>query len=103
MFAVVETGGKQYRVQKDNIIVVEKLTQNPGETIRLDKVMAVGSGDTVKIGAPLVEGAYVEATVIEQKRDAKIIIFKKKRRHNYRRKNGHRQYITVLKVTNIHS
>lgn len=101
MFAVIRTGGKQYRVAKDDIIAVEKLAHEPGDDIEFDEVLMVGDGAEVATGAPLVAGAAVSATVIEQTRAAKIIVFKKKRRHNYRRKKGHRQHQTVLRITDI--
>jgi large subunit ribosomal protein L21 len=97
MYAVIKTGGKQYRVTKDDIIEVEKLDAAIGASVSLDEVLLVGS----KIGAPTVAGASVKATVLNQKKDDKIIVFKKKRRQNYRRKNGHRQNLTVLKITDI--
>ena len=101
MFAVIRTGGKQYRVAKDDVISVEKLDGAPGSTIELADVLAVGEGADAKTGTPTVAGAMVSAVVVEQKRGEKIIIFKKKRRHNYRRKNGHRQSITVLRIDQI--
>ena len=103
MFAVIRTGGKQYKVAKDDVISVEKLVGEPGTTVELGEVLIVGEGASATAGAPLVAGASVSATVVEQKRGDKIIIFKKKRRHNYRRKNGHRQAITVLRIDEIRS
>jgi large subunit ribosomal protein L21 len=97
MFAVIKTGGKQYRVASGDVIKVEKLEGEAGATITLDQVLM--AGDT--IGTPLVAGATVSAEVIAQDRGPKIIIFKKKRRQNYRRKNGHRQDLTVLRITEI--
>ena len=97
MFAVIETGGKQYKVAKNDVILVEKLAVQAGDSVSLDRVLMVGD----KVGTPVVAGASVAATVIEQIRGDKIIIFKKKRRQNYRRKNGHRQYLTVLRITDI--
>ena len=97
MFAVIKTGGKQYRVVSGDVIKVEKLEGEAGATIALDQVLMVG--DT--IGTPLVAGATVSAEVIAQDRGPKIIVFKKKRRQNYRRKNGHRQDLTVLRITEI--
>ncbi len=97
MFAIIETGGKQYTVRQGNKIAVERLDGEIGDAITLDRVLATAS----TVGAPLVEGASVSATVIDQKRDKKIIVFKKKRRQNYRRKNGHRQHQTVLEITDI--
>jgi large subunit ribosomal protein L21 len=102
MFAVIRTGGKQYKVAKNDVIFVEKLAGEPGATIELaDVLMVGGEGGTLKAGAPLVDGAKVAATVLEHKKGDKVLIFKKKRRHNYRRKNGHRQPITVLRITDI--
>ena len=97
MFAVIKTGGKQYRVTKDDVILVEKLEGEAGSSITLDHVLMVGD----KIGSPIVSGASVTATVIEQTKGDKIIVFKKKRRQNYRRKKGHRQHLTVLRITDI--
>ncbi len=94
-FAIFQTGGKQYRVKNGDIIKVEKL--NATGKIEFDHVLMVGD----KVGTPLVDGAKVVAEVIEQKRGDKILVFKKKRRQNYRRTHGHRQYITVLKITEI--
>ncbi len=101
MFAVVKTGGKQYRVAKDDVIRVEKLSAEPGEKIALNEVLMIDNDGTKTVGAPIVEGAAVEAEVVEQTRNGKIIVFKKKRRQNYRRKKGHRQQVTVLKITDI--
>ena len=95
MFAVIETGGKQYKVEKDEIIKIEKLSAE--KEVVFDKVLMVDG----KVGAPFVSGATVKAEVIDQIRDKKIIVFKKKRRHNYRRKQGHRQYLTVIKIKDI--
>jgi large subunit ribosomal protein L21 len=101
MFAVIKTGGKQYTVHVNDVLWVEKLDAEPGATISLDEVLMVSDGKTVSVGKPLVTGATVQATVVEQMRDRKVIIFKKKRRHNYRRKKGHRQHLTVLKIEKI--
>jgi large subunit ribosomal protein L21 len=101
MFAVIRTGGKQYRVAKDDVISVEKIAAEPGAAVDLGEVLMIGDGADVATGTPLVSGAVVSATVVEQTRAAKIIVFKKKRRHNYRRKRGHRQYQTVLRITEI--
>ncbi len=101
MYAVIKTGGKQYRVAKDDIIEVEKLDTAIGASVTLNEVLLVGSEGSAKIGTPTVSGASVKATVLNQKKDDKIIVFKKKRRQNYRRKNGHRQNLTVLKITDI--
>ncbi len=101
MYAVVKTGGKQYRVAKDDLIRVEKLEGEDGDQVVLDEVLLVGEGTDVTVGAPLVDGASVAAEIREQMRDKKIVVFKKRRRQNYRRKKGHRQYLTVLKITDI--
>lgn len=100
MFAIVKTGGKQYRVAKDDIIKVEKLEGEAGAKVQLD-VLMTGDDKGVQVGSPLLDGTVVTAEILEQKRDKKIVVFKKKRRQNYRRKNGHRQSITVLKVLEI--
>ncbi len=94
-FAIFQTGGKQYRVKNGDIIKVEKLAASG--KVEFDQVLMVGD----KVGAPFVDGAKVVAEVIEQTRGDKILVFKKKRRQNYRRTAGHRQYITVLKITDI--
>jgi len=101
MFAVIRTGGKQYKVAKDDVIAVEKLAGEPGATLELAEVLMVGDGDSISTGTPLVAGAMVSAELVEHRRADKIIVFKKKRRQNYRRKNGHRQHQTVLRITEI--
>jgi|JI91814BRNA_FD_contig_81_491665_length_800_multi_2_in_0_out_0_2 large subunit ribosomal protein L21 len=101
MFAIIKTGGKQYKVAANEIIKIEKLAAASGDTIEFTDVLMMGQGDSVTLGAPLITNAKVCGTVLEQIRDDKIIIFKKKRRHNYRRKNGHRQYLTVVRITDI--
>jgi large subunit ribosomal protein L21 len=100
MFAVIRTGGKQYKVAPDDLITVEKLEGEPGASLQL-AVLMVGDGDNISTGAPLLDGATVSATLVEHKRADKILVFKKKRRHNYRRKRGHRQHQTVLRITEI--
>ena len=101
MFAVIRTGGKQYRVAPNDVIKVERLPGSAGEVIELAEVLMLGDGDKVTVGAPLVGGACVGASVIAQGQGDKVLVFKKKRRHNYRRKNGHRQDLTVLRITEI--
>jgi len=101
MFAVVRTGGKQYRVSKDDVIKVERLEGEPGAEIELDQVLMLDDGKSPTVGSPLVDGARVAATVLDQTRADKIVVFKKKRRKNYRRKHGHRQHQTVLRITDI--
>jgi large subunit ribosomal protein L21 len=100
MYAVIVTGGKQYRVTAGSIIEVEKLEANVGDTVKIDQVLAL-SGERTVIGVPTVKGALVEAQVLEQGKADKVLIFKKKRRHNYKRKNGHRQRFTALHITSI--
>jgi large subunit ribosomal protein L21 len=100
MYAVVKTGGKQFRVTGGDVIKVEKLAGEAGETVTLGEVLMLG-GDTPEIGAPTVAGASVAAEILEQARDKKVIVFKKRRRQNYRRKKGHRQEMTVLRIDEI--
>jgi large subunit ribosomal protein L21 len=101
MFAVIKTGGKQYRVQPGDVLVVEKLGGEPGEQVAFDQVLMVGEGDAVTVGAPLVADAQVSATLIETRKGDKVKIFKKIRRQGYRRTRGHRQPESVLRVTAI--
>jgi len=101
MFAVIRTGGKQYRVTPNAVLKVEKLEAEPGSTVTFTDVLAVGDTGRLTLGAPTVPGASVTATVIAQDRLDKIIIFKKRRRQNSRRRNGHRQHVTVLRVSGI--
>lgn len=102
MYAVVRTGGKQYRVASGDVITVEKLDgAEAGDVVELDDVLALDAGEGLAVGAPLIDGARVNATVIEQKKDGKIVVFKKKRRKNYRRTRGHRQHVTVLRIDDI--
>lgn len=103
MYAVVETGGRQYRVSLGDKIDVEKLPGEVGDTLTLNNVLLLGSGAEVTIGTPQLPDARVEAEIIAQKRGEKLIIFKHKRRKGYRRKQGHRQYLTSLKITGIHT
>lgn len=100
-YAVIRTGGKQYRVTPDAVLTVEKLDAEPGSTVTIHDVLAVGGENGLTLGAPTVPGARVVATVVEQKRGDKVIIFRKKRRQNYRRKKGHRQHLTVLRIAEI--
>jgi len=101
MYAVIETGGKQYRVNKGDVIRVEKLTGDVGSEIGFDRILMVGEGDQVKVGTPLLAGASVTGTVIEQDRHKKIVVFKMKRRKNYRKKQGHRQDYTGIRIEKI--
>jgi large subunit ribosomal protein L21 len=101
MFAVIRTGGKQYRVTENAVLKVEKLEAEAGSTVTFTDVLAVGGEGGLTIGSPVVAGATVTATVIAQDRLDTVIIFKKRRRQNSRRKNGHRQHVTVLRVSEI--
>ncbi len=101
MFAVIKTGGKQYKVAENDVIKVEKLAGASNDTIEFEEILMVGNGGTVQIGTPCVAKAKVCGTILEQTKGDKIIVFKKKRRHNYRRKNGHRQLLTVIRITDI--
>lgn len=101
MFAVLHTGGKQFTVSKGDVIQIEKLDGDVGASVRLDKVLMVGEGDKVMVGAPFVEGCVVTGEVTEQAKGPKILVFKKRRRKNYRRRNGHRQLFTRVKITDI--
>ncbi|WP_160123369.1 50S ribosomal protein L21 [Rhodovarius lipocyclicus] len=100
-FAVIRTGGKQYRVVPNGVLTVEKLEAEPGSTVTFHDVLALSTEAGLVLGAPVVSGASVTATVLEQKRGAKVLVFKKRRRQNSRRKNGHRQHETVLRITTI--
>ena len=99
-FAVIRTGGKQYRVEPGTLIRVEKIEGDVGASIEFNEVLLAG-GDAVRIGTPLVEGAVVRGKIVAHARDKKVLIFKKKRRKNYRRRRGHRQSLTTVKVTEI--
>jgi large subunit ribosomal protein L21 len=102
MYAVIRTGGKQYRVAKDDVIAIEKLDANTGDKVKFDEVLMLGeAGKEPKIGEPLVKGASVTAEVVDQGRADKITVIKFRRRKNYHRTKGHRQAETVLKITNI--
>ena len=97
MYAVIKTGGKQYKVASGDVLKIEKIAGEAGKEVVFNEVLAIDE----TVGTPLVAGASVKATVLKQARDAKIIVFKKKRRQNYRRKNGHRQNITLVKITEL--
>jgi len=99
--AVIRTGGKQYRVAANDVIKVERVAGDAGDQVVFGEVLAVTGGDTAAVGAPLVSGASVAARVIAQDRADKVMIFKKRRRHNYRRTKGHRQHLTVLRIEEI--
>jgi len=103
MYAVIKTGGKQYRVASGDKLHIEKLEGNPGDSIKFDQVLLVGGGDDPKVGQPVVAGASVEAKILSQDRGKKLIVFKMKRRKNYRRRQGHRQPYTRIEITGIKS
>ncbi|MDX1555329.1 MAG: 50S ribosomal protein L21 [Xanthomonadales bacterium] len=101
MYAVFKTGGKQYRASKGDVITVEKLEAEKGATVEIDQVLMVGEGDDVKVGTPFLDGGKVSATVVDHGRHDKIKVLKFKRRKNYKRQMGHRQYFTQLEITGI--
>ncbi len=101
MYAIVETGGKQQRVSAGDVISVEKVSGDKGSTVEFDKILAVGSGDSIVVGKPYVDNAKVIGSIVSQYRDKKVLIFKKKRRKNYRRTKGHRQYLTRVRIVEV--
>ena len=102
MYAIIETGGKQYKVSEGDIITIEKLGIEAGEKVTFDQVLAV-SGDDLKIGNPTVDGATVDATVVKEGRGKKVIVYKYKRKTGYHKKNGHRQSYTQVKIEKINA
>ncbi len=101
MYAVVATGGKQYKVKEGDVLQVEKLAGEVGAEITFDRVLMVSDGDNVSLGQPEIDGAVVSGHIVEQGKDKKVIIFKRKRRKRFRRKNGHRQMFTAVKIGSI--
>ena len=101
MYAIVEIAGHQYKVQKDQQIFVNRLQNDEGSKVDFDKVLLIEDGGKVTVGAPAIDGKKVTASVVKHLKGDKVIVFKKKRRHNYRRKKGHRQNVTVMRVLNI--
>src|SRR5690348_14374349 len=101
MYAVIQTGGKQYKVSENDVLKIEKIEGEVGSNFKFDSVLAIGSEGGLRLGSPTIEGAVVSAEILEQKKDDKVIIFKKKRRQNYRRKNGHRQQVTVVRILDV--
>ena len=101
MYAVIKTGGKQYRVQAGDLLVVEKLDGEPGAEVAFGEVLMLGEGEAVTVGAPLVEGAVVTGALLETRKGEKVKIFKKIRRQGYRRTRGHRQTESVIRVTSV--
>ena len=102
MYAVIETGGKQYKVENGDVVFIEKRNVEAGETVTFDKVLIVG-GDDVKVGAPYVEGATVTANVVKNGKDKKIIVYKYKPKKGYHKKQGHRQPYTKVEITAINA
>jgi large subunit ribosomal protein L21 len=101
MFAVIKTGGKQYKVAANDLVKIEKLESEPGDVVTFDQVLMVGDGADVTVGAPLVEGALVAGQLVETKKQKTIIILKKERRQHYKRRNGHRQLLSTVRITEI--
>ena len=101
MYAVVSTGGKQYRVQKGETLRVEKIPGEVGSKVTLDKVLMLADGESIRVGQPLIEKAAVQASIVEQDKAKKILVFKYKRRKRYRRKKGHRQPFTAIRIDGI--
>lgn len=101
MYAIIETGGKQYKVQEGDIVLVEKLDVEEGEKVDLSKILLISKEDGIRVGKPYVEGAKVEATVLEHGKGKKIVVFKYKPKKDYRKKQGHRQPYTKLKIEKI--
>ena len=97
MFAIIKTGGKQFKIQKDDVLAVDKLEGKAGDKVTIDEVLMLDG----KVGSPTVKGASVTAQIIRQVRDEKVLVFKKLRRHGYKRKNGHRQQLTLIKIVDI--
>ncbi|MFL2525261.1 MAG: 50S ribosomal protein L21 [Pelagibacteraceae bacterium] len=100
-FAVINTGGKQYKVTTNDKLRIEKLSNEEGKSILFDKVLLINDNQNMELGSPLIEGAKVEAKIIKQTKNKTVLIFKKRRRHNSRRKNGHRQKMSVVQITKI--
>lgn len=100
-FAVIKTGGKQYKVAANDVLKIEKLEAEAGDVVTFDQVLMVGNGDDVTVGAPLVEGALVAGQFLATEKERTVIVFKKNRRHNYRRRNGHRQLLSTVRITEI--
>lgn len=101
MYAIMRSGGKQYRVSADDVITVERLPGAPGALVEFGEILMIGDGKAATLGTPLLEGAVVTATILEQARADKVLVFKKKRRQNYRRTHGHRQAGTVLRIDEV--
>ncbi|MBL7685969.1 MAG: 50S ribosomal protein L21 [Deltaproteobacteria bacterium] len=103
MYAIIQTGGKQYKVQEGEVVRIEKLPGEEGQAVNFNHILFFSNQETVKIGAPLVEGAKVEAEILKNDQDKKVIVFKKKRRKGFAKKQGHRQEYTEVKILKIHA
>ena len=101
MYAVLSTGGKQYKVEEGDILRIEKISGDVGTSVSFDKVLMFSDGEKVRVGSPLIDGISVSAHIVEQDKAKKILVFKYKRRKNYRRKQGHRQPFTAVKIDSI--
>jgi large subunit ribosomal protein L21 len=101
MYAIVEIAGQQFKIEKDQKLFVHRLQEDEGASINIDKVLLLGNGDDITLGAPAIEGAFAEAKVLGHLKGDKVIVFKKKRRKGYRKKNGHRQYLTEIQISGI--
>ncbi len=101
MYAVIATGGKQYKVSEGDILRVEKIAGDVGQSVSLDKVLMLANGEDIQIGKPVIENAAVNASIVEQGKNKKVLVFKYKRRKRYRRTQGHRQMFTAIKIENI--
>ncbi|PRP67628.1 50S ribosomal protein L21 [Nonlabens agnitus] len=101
MYAIVEIAGQQFKIEKDQKLFVHRLQEDEGATVSIDKVLLVGDGDNITLGAPAIEGAFAEAKVLGHLKGDKVIVFKKKRRKGYRKKNGHRQYMSQIQISSI--
>jgi large subunit ribosomal protein L21 len=101
MYAIVEIAGQQFKIEKDQKLFVHRLKEDEGATLSIDKVLLLGDGDNITLGAPAIEGAFAEAKVLGHLKGDKVIVFKKKRRKGYRKKNGHRQYLSQIEITGI--
>lgn len=101
MYAVIRTGGKQYRVSQGDVVEIERLTGEPGETLAFDEVLLLGDDGSTQLGRPIVAGAVVKGEIVDQFRGRKIIVFKMRRRKTYRKKQGHRQEMTRVRITAV--
>lgn len=101
MYAIVEIAGQQFKIEKDQKLFVHRLQEDEGATVSIDKVLMIGDGDNITLGAPAIEGAFAEAKVLGHLKGDKVIVFKKKRRKGYRKKNGHRQYMSQIQISSI--